>query len=150
MTEDSLEKQRQRLIVRLTELRERYTQCVADVPVEVATRGSEWSIVDLLRHTTGGGYRTMLTRLLKEDNPQMSGFDADANWRMVVDSILTDIDEVIKVASDLTVEELGRSGQRGDQAIAVLDVLTLMVNHYDEHLRQLIEEVRPREGLPQI
>ena len=80
----------------------------------------------------------------------MSGFDADANWRMVVDSILTDIDEVIKVASDLTVEELGRSGKRGDQAIGVLDVLTLMVNHYDEHLRQLIEEVRPREGLPQV
>ena len=150
MTEDSLEKQRQGLIVRLTEVRERYTQCVADVSIEVANRGSEWSIVDLLRHTTGGGYRTMLTRLLKEDNPKMSGFDADANWRRVVDSILTDIDEVIKVASDLTVEELGRSGQRGDQAIGVLDVLTLMVNHYDEHLRQLIEEVRPREGLPQI
>ena len=150
MTEDSLEKQRQGLIGRLTEVRARYTQSVADVPIEVATRGSEWSIVDLLRHTTGGGYRTMLTRLLEEDNPQMRGFDADANWRMVVDSILTDIDEVIKVASDLTVEELGRSGQRGDQAIAVLDVLTLMVNHYDEHLRQLIEEVRPREGLPQI
>jgi hypothetical protein len=150
MTEDSLEKQRQRLIVRLTELRERYTQCVADVPVEVATRGSEWSIVDLLRHTTGGGYRTMLTRLLKEDNPKMSGFDADANWRRVVDSILTDIDEVIKVASDLTVEELGRSGQRGDQAIGVIEVLTLTANHYDEHLRQLIEEVRPREGLPQV
>ena len=150
MTEDSLEKQRQGLIVRLTEVRERYAQCVADVPIEVATRGSEWSIVDLLRHTTGGGYRTMLTRLLKEDNPQMSGFDAGANWRRVADSILTDIDEVIKVASDLTVEELGRSGQRGDQAIGVLDVLTLIVNHYDEHLRQLIEEVRPREGLPQV
>ena len=150
MTADSLEKQRQGLIVRLTEVRKRCTQGVADVPIEVATRGSEWSIVDLLRHTTGGGYRTMLTRLLEEDNPQMSGFDADANWRMVVDSILSDIDEVIKVASDLTVEELGRSGQRGDQAIGVSDVLTLMVNHYDEHLRQLIDEVRPREGLPQV
>jgi hypothetical protein len=149
MTEDSLEKQRQGLIVRLTEVRERYTQCVADVSIEVANRGSEWSIVDLLRHTAGS-YRTMLTRLLKEDNPQMSGFDADANWRIVVDSILTDIDEVIKVASDLTVEELGRSGKRGDQAISVLDVLTRIVNHYDEHLRQLIEEVRPREGLPQV
>ena len=150
MTEDSPEKQRQGLIVRLTEVREKYNQCVADVPIEVATRGSEWSIVDLLRHTTGGGYRTMLTRLLKEDNPMMSRFDADANWRRVVDSILGDIDGVIKDASDLTAEELGRSGQRGDQTICVLDVLTLMANHYDEHLRQLIEEVRPREGLPQV
>jgi len=150
MTEGSLEKQRQGLIGRLTEVRERYSQCVADVPTDVATRGSEWSIVDLLRHTTGGFYRTMLTRLLEEDNPKMSGFDADANWRRVADNILADINGVISVATELTVEELARTGQRGDQAIGVLDVLTLMANHYDEHLRQLIEEVRPREGLPQI
>ena len=150
MTEDSLEKQRQGLIVRLTEVRKRCTQGVADVPIEVATRGSEWSIVDLLRHTTGGFYRTMLTRLLEEDNPKMSGFDAEANWRRAVDNILADIGGVISVANDLTVEELARSGQRGGQAIGVLDVLTLMANHYDEHLRQLIEEVRPREGLPQV
>jgi len=153
MTGESLEGQRQQAITRLKEIREKYNQAVSDVPVEIATRGTEWSIVDLLRHSTGGYYKTLLSRLLEEDNPSLGGsggFDAVANWQRVMDGILGDIDGVIDIASKLTIEELAKSGQRGDQKIGVLDVFELMSNHYVEHLKQLVDEIRPREGLSRL
>ena len=51
MDEESQEKQRQQIIVHLKEIRKKYGQCVSDVSAAIATRGSEWSIVD---HNTGG------------------------------------------------------------------------------------------------
>lgn len=153
MAGESLGGQRQAAIVRLKEIREKYRQAVSDVSVEIATRGTEWSIVDLLRHSTGGYYRTMLTRILEEDNPSLGGgggFDAAANWQRVMDGILGDIDGVIDLANKLTEGELAKSGQRGDQKVGVVDVFELMSNHYVEHLNQLIEEIRPREGLPRL
>ena len=148
MADNSLETRRQEVVERLTRIREEYGECISDVSTEVANRGSEWSIVDLLRHSTGS-YRDLLTRLLEEDDPNLGGdgYDADASWKRVTDSILRDIDGAVNTASDLTAEQLGRSGQRGGKSIDILDVLILMANHYDEHLAQLRDEIRPREGL---
>ena len=152
MATNSLESERQQLVTRLRNIRETYEQCVANIPTQVATRGTEWSVVDLLRHTTGGYLRDLLARLLDEVDPDLGegGFDADANWKRVTDSILRDIDEDIDSAVGLNIEQLGRSGRRGSQAIRVVDLLTQMADHYDEHLAQLRNEIRPREGLPNL
>ena len=152
MAANSLESERQQLVARLRNIREAYEQCVADISPEVATRGTEWSVVDLLRHTTGGYLRNLLVRLLDEVDPDLGvgGFDADANWNRVTDSILRDIDGAIDSAVDLNIEQLGRSGRRGSQTIRVVDLLTQMADHYDEHLAQLRDEIRPREGLPNL
>jgi hypothetical protein len=149
VTQGSLDKERQQIIVRLKEIRGKYDECISDVSGEIAIRGSEWSIVDLLRHSTGGYYRTMLMQLLEEESPRVAGeFDINAYWRRVVDDILSDIDGVIDIVGKLTVSELAKSAQRGNKQINILQVLTLMADHYAEHLNQLINEVRPREGLP--
>ena len=152
MAANSLESERQQLVARLRNIRKTYEQCVADIPTQVATRGTEWSVVDLLRHTTGGYLRNLLVRLLDEVDPDLGvgGFDADANWNRVTDSILRDIDGAIDSAVDLNIEQLGRSGRRGSQTIRVVDLLTQMADHYDEHLTQLRDEIRPREGLPNL
>ena len=152
MAANSLESERQQLVARLRNIREAYEQCVADIPTQVATRGTEWSVVDLLRHTTGGYLRNLLVRLLDEVDPDLGegGFDADANWKRVTDSILRDIDGAIDSAVDLNIEQLGRSGRRGSETIRVVDLLTQMADHYDEHLAQLRDEIRPREGLPNL
>ena len=152
MTANSLESERQQLVARLRNIRKAYEQCVADIPTQVATRGTEWSVVDLLRHTTGGYLRNLLVRLLDEVDPDLGvgGFDADASWKTVTDSILRDIDEDIDSAVDLNIEQLGRSGRRGSETIRVVDLLTKMADHYDEHLAQLRDEIRPREGLPNL
>ena len=152
MTANSLESERQQLVARLRNIRKAYEQCVADISTQVATSGTEWSVVDLLRHTTGGYLRNLLVRLLDEVEPDLSGsgFDPDANWKRVTDSILRDIDGAIDSAVDLNVEQLGRSGRRGSQTIRVVDLLTQMADHYDEHLAQLRDEIRPREGLPNL
>ena len=94
----------------------------------------------------------MLVRLLDEVDPDLGvgGFDADASWKSVTDSILRDIDEDIDSAVNLNIEQLGRSGLRGSETIRVVDLLTRMANHYDDHLAQLRNEIRPREGLPNL
>ena len=151
MADDNLEAQRQSLVDRLTGIRDTYQECVSDVSAAAANKGSEWSIVDLLRHTTGGYYAGLIKRLLEEDSPDMGGgaFDPEANWKRVTDNLLGDIDGTIRTATGLTTEQQGRSGMRRGKTINVLDVLTLMADHYDEHLAQLRNEIRPREGLRQ-
>ena len=64
--------------------------------------------------------------------------------------IQRDIDEDLDSAVNLNIEQLGRSGRRGSETIRVMDVLTRMANHYDDHLAQLRDEIRPREGLPKV
>ena len=151
MATNALESERQQLVARLRNIRGAYEQCVADISTQVATRGTEWSVVDLLEHTAGEYLRDLVVRLLDEVDPDLGGgFDADANWKRVTDSILRDIDVAIDSAVDLNVEQLGRSGRRGSQTIRVVDLLTQMADHYDEHLAQLRDEIRPREGLPNL
>jgi hypothetical protein len=148
MTKESLEARREQITDRLRNIRKSYGECVSDVTTDIASRGSEWSIVDLLKHVTGS-YRGMLTRLLEEDNPDLGGaYDPEAAWKRVIDTVMRDIEGTISTASDLTIEQLGRSGQRSGESIGVLDVLTLMADHYDEHLVQLKNEIRLREDLP--
>ena len=87
MTEDTLESTRQAIIDRLNRIRDDYELCLSDVSAEVGMNGAEWSMVDLLRHTTGDYMRNMVNRLLAEDNPVMGGgFDMEAGWRRVRDS----------------------------------------------------------------
>ena len=148
MANESLEARREQITGRLRNIRKSYGECVSDVTADVANRGSEWSIVDLLRHVTGS-YRGMLTRLLEEDNPDLGGaYDPEAAWKRVTDTVMMDIDGAISTASELTLEQLGRSGRRSGESIGVLDVLALIADHYDEHLVQLNKEIRPREDLP--
>jgi len=146
---NSTEDLRAEVIGRLRKSRELYQQCVADVSAEVAYRGSEWSITDLLLHSTGS-YGSMLSRILGEDNPDLGGgYDSDAAWRRVVDGILSSIDKAISSA-ELPLDQLERSGKQVSGSIRALDVIVLMANHFEEHLAQLKDEVRPREGLPNI
>ncbi|MDA0988662.1 MAG: hypothetical protein O2783_05960 [Chloroflexi bacterium] len=148
MTDNSPEVRRQEIAVRLRTARDGYSECVSDVNAAVANNGSEWAIVDLLRHVTGGGYGRMLRRLLEEDGPDLGGaYDPEAAWKRVTDTVLGEIDEAIRVTEELTAEQLGRSGQRGGKPIVVLDVLALIADHYEEHLMQLRNEIRPRESL---
>lgn len=152
MNEDTSEAERQNLVGRLTAIRGDYQRCFSDVSAETANRGSEWSMVDLLRHVTGGYHQGMITRLLEEDSPQIGGggFNLEAFWKRIADNILTDIDRAIGTATELNIEQLGRSGERRGQAVIVLDILTDWADHFDEHLAQLRDEIRPREGLSPI
>jgi hypothetical protein len=148
MMDNSPEIRRQEITVRLRAAKDGYSKCVSDVNATVANNGTEWAIVDLLRHVTGGGYGQMLRRLLEENGPDLGGaYDPEAAWKRATDTVLGEIDEAIKMTEDLTAEQLVRSGQRSGKPIVVVDVLSLIANHYEEHLVQLRNEIRPREGL---
>ena len=136
---------------RLRVVRDEYHGCLSDVPPDVALRGTEWSISDLLAHVNADYNRNTVTRLLEEDNPPLGGgggSDLARFWDRTVERTLGNIDSAIAIAEGLTEEQLNRAGQRGGRDYTVLDALENWVNHFEEHLAQLRDEIRPREGLP--
>jgi hypothetical protein len=120
------------------------------VSAEAGNVGSEWSIADLLRHSNGDGYPNMIARLLEEDEPKLAGFDRERAWQQLTSTSIAKIDQALQTATSLSPEQLGRGGERGGKPYGVLDALETWTAHFEEHLAQLRDEVRPREGLPRI
>ena len=148
MPESSLEERRQQVIARLQQARESYQATLQDVSLDVAYQSSEWSVADLLRHVNGEVYRNHITRLTGEQHPEIARFDRQIAWPRLVDATLKNNDEALAIASSLTEDELGRQGTRSGQPYSTIDALENWAAHFEEHLAQLRDEVRPREGLP--
>ena len=140
----------EQVVARLRAVREAHERCLSNVGAEVGNRGSEWSIADLLRHANGEGYPNRIRRLLEEDSPKLPGFDREGAWRQLVEATLARIDQALKWATTLTPDQLNRSGERDGQPITVVGVLEIHTAHFEEHLAQLRDEIRPREGLPAV
>ena len=152
MTQGSTESSKQAVLDRLNNIRNDYEMCLSDVTAEVGNRGTEWSMVDLLRHATGDYIRNMVNRVLDENNPNLGGggFDMEAGWRRVRDNALGDIDRAIEQLNELTPEQLERKGERNGEPVSPLSLFEMWAGHYEEHLNQLRNEIRPREGLPSV
>ena len=151
MDDISVQDHRDALVARLNNARKTYENCMAGVVPEVANRGSEWSITDLLRHVNADGlYRNMTVCALEEESPVFEGYNAAARLQQLVETTLAQIDEALHVATTVTVEELARTGTRQGRTYAAIDSLELWVAHFEEHLSQLQNEIRPREGLPGV
>ena len=146
----SIEARLEQVVARLRTVREAHERYLSDVGAEVGNRGSEWSIADLLRHANGEGYPNRIRRLLEEDSPKLPGFDREGAWRQLVEATLARIDQALKWATTLTPDQLIRSGERDGQPITVVGVLEIHTAHFEEHLAQLRDEIRPREGLPAV
>jgi len=150
MQDMSIKARRDQVVARLKSVREAYEKCLPDVSAEVGNRGSEWSIADLLRHANGEGYPNRIRRLLEEDSPKLPGLDREGAWRQLVEGTLARIDQALNWATTLTSDQLNRPGERGGQPITVIGVLETHTAHLEEHLAQLRDEIRPREGLPAV
>jgi hypothetical protein len=146
----SIESRRQAIIERLNKVRDTHQKCLSDVTAQAGNVGSEWSIADLLHHSNGNGYLNMITRMLEEDKPSFANFDGELVWQQLTKSSLAKIDKALELATTLSPEQLGRDGERGGKPYGVLDGLETWVAHFEEHLAQLRDEVRPRENLPGI
>jgi hypothetical protein len=147
MFDGSLNIKRQEIIERLKSIKLEYDRC-SDVKYDIAYRGSEWSVSDLLRHTIGS-YGGMVVRILDEKEPNLNpnGYDRDASWSKERNSFLDEIESYINIATALTDDQLPRTAIFSGTTITVVDMIERVANHYDEHLAQLRDEVRVREGL---
>ena len=150
MDNSSVERRREAVVTRLKAARESYERCFDGVAAEAASHGSEWSVADLLRHVNGGLFRTMIMRLLDEDSPQLGRFDRQVVWDQLIKTSLGNIDEALKIATDITPEQMIRTGERNGQPYSSLDAIEAWATHLEEHLAQLQNEIRPREGLPSV
>ena len=147
MIDGSLNIKRQEIIERLKSIKLEYDRC-SDVKSDIAYRGSEWSVSDLLRHTIGS-YGGMVVRILDEKEPNLNpnGYDRDASWSKERNSFLDEIENYINIATALTDDQLPRTAIFSGTTITIIDMIERVANHYDEHLAQLRDEVRVREGL---
>jgi hypothetical protein len=147
MIDGSLNIKRQEIIERLKSIKLEYDRC-SDVKSDIAYRGSEWSVSDLLRHTIGS-YGGMVVRILDEKEPNLNpnGYDRDASWSKERNSFLDEIESYINIATALTDDQLPRTAIFSGTTITIIDMIERVANHYDEHLAQLRDEVRVREGL---
>ena len=141
----------QAVVAQLKNVRREYEGCVRDVTSDVANKGPGWSIADLLRHVIADNhYQNMTNRLLEEESPQFGSYDPAAALRRLIDGSLASVDEALGVATTVTPTQLTRTGTRRGQAFAVIDSLEAWAHHFEEHLAQLRDEIRPREGLSQV
>ena len=149
MSQDNIESRKQELKVRFESIRDSYRQSLGDVNAEVAFNGTEWSVVDLLRHVTAVYYPNQVTSLLEEDSPDLTtpAFDLSVAWQRTTERIMEQINDGLSMANDLSLDQLQRSGTRSGDTIAVIGVLEGWAEHFEEHLKQLQDEIRPREGL---
>jgi hypothetical protein len=123
MDNSSVESRRGAVVTRLNAAHESYEGYFSDVTAKAAFIGSEWSIVDLLRHINGGLFHTMITRLLDEDSPQLGSFNRQAVWDQLAETSLGNIDEALKIATTITSEHMVRAGKRNGKPYSSLDAL---------------------------
>ena len=149
MSQDIIESRKQDLKVRLEGIRDSYRQSLGDISAEVGFNGTEWSVVDLLRHVTAVYYPNQVTSLLEEDSPDLTtpAFDLSVAWQRTTERIMGQIDEALSMAKELSLDQLQRSGTRSGDTVVVIGVLEGWAAHFEEHLKQLQDEIRPREGL---
>ena len=147
MTNESPNNSKQEIIERLNAIKAEYDRCT-DVKAAVAFNGSEWSIADLISHSTGS-YSGMVMRILNEESPNLNpnGYDSEASWTRQRNALLEEIENYIKITKELTEDQLSRTAIFSGNTITTLDMLSRVANHCDEHLAQLRDEVRIREGL---
>ena len=124
--------------------------CLSDVTPEVGTRGTEWSVGDLLVHLSESYYQDMARQFLNEESPQLGGYDPETEWERGMQQALSRVDDALSIARVLTPEEMNRTGQMSGDPLTVLDALELCAAHVEEHVAQLKDESRPREGLPSV
>lgn len=148
--EEAIEARREAIVKRLEEVRVIHQKCLNDVTTRIAYTGSDWSIADLLRHASGRGYRDMVASLVQEDNPKLPMFNLELAWENLTKTSLGMIDEALGFATTLSSEQLSRHGERDGKPYGVLDGLETWTAHFEEHFIQLRDEVRPREGLPNV
>ena len=150
MTSTTEEARRDSIVARLRAARADLERCVADVSPGAGMRGSEWSVLDLLGHLNDAYYQDMARRFLTSERPQLDEYDEEADWRRGVEQARMQVEDALGIATSLTSEQMGRVAQRDGRPFTALDALELCVAHVEEHLAQLRDEIRPREGLPSV
>jgi len=90
-----------------------------------------------------------VTSLLEEDSPDLTtpAFDLSVAWQRTTERLMGQIAEALSMTKDLSLDQLQRSGTRSGDTVVVIGVLEGWAAHFEEHLKQLQDEIRPREGL---
>mgnify|MGYP001163669943 FL=1 len=136
-----------KVVKKLETLKQGYEDSLKGLSAEEAFNGSEWSVRDLLAHSTGGFYQTMTRRILDEDTPDFGnrGFDIEKAWQGILERSIADVTEAYETAKNLTEEQMNRTGIHNGDIKTPIDTLESWAEHLEEHFLQLRDEVIPRE-----
>ena len=138
------------VIAKLERTRDDLLREVAGLAASDAMRGTEWSVLDAVRHLmpATGGYHRFIRRMVEEDNPVFPTFPSPEElWTRQVEAVSKMIDDTTEYAQSLSEGQLGKTALRRGQTVTVIDMLGVMADHIAEHTKQIREEIRPRLGL---
>jgi DinB superfamily len=142
-----------RLLFRLSEVTLRITRAVEicnEAELHAATSEGGWSVVDILAHIRASddvvAYRAYV--LLTRDNPMLFAYD-ERRWAEVARYAPLDIrssltlyalrrGELVNMLRHTNLDDWQRSGIHEESGpVSLLDVVTFLVEHEEEHLAQL-------------
>lgn len=142
------------VLAQLEEGRSLIGQCLAEVAADDIYAGSSWGVMDAITHMVGRPiFMTLADRLLIEDQPELPVYPTPAGrLERAREQINTSIDEMVVYVQRLSENQLARTARRGDQTVAVIDLLETGAAHYIQHGLQIRDEILPaiRGGQPPV
>src|SRR5260370_5270934 len=142
-----------RLLFRLTDVPLRIARAVegcSEAELRTASSEGEWSAVDILAHMRASdaivAYRVYV--LLTRDNPTLLAFD-ERHWAEVARYAQVDIRsslalyalrraELVNMLRHIKLDDWQRTGLHEERGpVSLLDVLTSLIEHEEEHCTQL-------------
>ncbi len=146
MTQTSgIAERRTAVLAQLEEGRALIRQCLTNVAPDDIYAGSSWGVMDAITHMVGRPiFLTLADRLLIEDQPELPVFPTPAGrLERAREQIDASIDDTVAYVQRLSENQLARTARRGDQSVAVIDLLETGAAHYLQHGRQIRDEILP-------
>jgi hypothetical protein len=136
-------------VTRIRRARVALQDAVESIPAEIAFKGSEWCVADAMRHIGGkSGYLAWAQRLVAEGSLDLPSFPSwEEAWKRMINDTLKTMEDAANFAEGLSADDLQKVAHRGDERLTVADLLEGMANHYEEHVKQIRDEMQPRLGL---
>ncbi|MBI4300798.1 MAG: DinB family protein [Chloroflexi bacterium] len=148
MTEPTPVVRRDAAVSRIRATRAELQEALERMSAEDAFKGSEWSVADAMRHIGGrSGYITWAERLVKEGNLDFPSFPSwDEAWKRMINQTLEAFEDAAKFVESLSADDLLKAGKRRGEAVTVADLVEGIAAHYEEHVKQIRGEIKPRLG----
>ena len=133
---------------RLDATYKRLSAALESLPAEQAHKGAEWSVVDCLNHLSPreGGYSRYVETLLDQEHPAARvASPLERRWSNMKNGLATEHQRCHAALARVTPERWSAPVAQQDGSTRPLShYIQNMVNHFEEHTGQIIDQIIPR------
>ncbi|MSQ33581.1 MAG: DinB family protein [Dehalococcoidia bacterium] len=133
---------------RLDAAYKRLAAALDSLPAEQAFKGSEWSVVDCLNHLSPreGGYSRYMESLLDQEHPAARAFSPpERRWANMKTGLAAEHQRCRAALARVTPKHFTTQVDQPDGSKRPLSTyIETMVNHFEEHGGQIMDQIIPR------